>query len=131
MYLNNITYELEQYVNPNPVMTIDGVSIINAMSPKNITERVMRITAGSGFGFVDVSTSKKWFMRISNKLDYEISFWFKQPNTVQPCFELSFNGFDCNDNQLNSYESSLGAIDNRWVKSTDKVLTMQNKWYFA
>ena len=87
MYLNNITYELEQYVNPNPVMTIGGVSIINAMSPKNITERVMRITAGSGFGFVDVSTSKKWFMRISNKLDYEIIF-INEYDTIQEAYEL-------------------------------------------
>jgi hypothetical protein len=70
-------------------------------------------------------------MRVSDKLDYEVSFWFKNVGTIQPCFELSYNGFDCFDNILTSHESNGGTADNRWIKSTDQTVSKSDQWYFA
>lgn len=131
MNLKNIPYDLEKYVNPNPVMTIGGVSIVDESSPNNVTERVMKIIAGSGFGFVDIATSKKWFMRVNDKLDYEISFWFKQPNYYKSNFDFSVNAFSCYDIEKTIYESTTGTQKKSFFETGDNIISAANQWYFA
>lgn len=129
---NNITlpYVLEQYVNPSPTFHIGGVSIVTEAKPDATNGRIMLIEAGSGFGFVDVETSKKWFMNVDHKLDYEVSFWFKQP-TIDPSFELSMNSFKCDDTELQTKEIEGGTLTNIFIPDSQQVCSEADRWYFA
>lgn len=132
MFLTSIPYNLEQYVNPNPVEVIGGVSIITEENPFGEDGRVMKIVAGAGFGFIDIHTSKKWFIRVNHNLDYEISFWFKQkisPRTSN--FEFSVNAFSCYDVPKKTYNSTSGDEKNSFFESGDSIVSAADQWYFA
>lgn len=130
--LKNIPYELEKYVNPNPTETIGGVSIVSGQTLPNDDGigRVMRITAGSGFGFVDLDTSKPWMMRVSDKLDYEIGFWFKQ-SIFDPTFELSINAFSCQYVAKKTFNVTDGSEEASFLLASERTVGQVDKWMYA
>lgn len=130
--IDNITlpYELEQYVNPNPTIVMGGVSIITDLRPDGTSGRIMKIEAGSGFGYVDVPTSKHWFKKIDQNLDYEISFWFKQPD-ITPSFEFSLRTFNCADTMLQCTDIRNGNAEDIFITNTQQVISIPDKWHFA
>lgn len=129
-----LPYELEQYVNPDPVETIGGVSIQVAARPDATIGRIMNITAGSGFGFVNALTSAPWMMTIDDKIDYEISFWFSQ-SEITPSFSLSMNSFNCSFTQYQTYDITTGNAESFFIKSTEQVIPYSpvnaRTWRFA
>lgn len=130
MQFNSIPYELEQYTNPNPITVIGGVSIITDVLPQNLGNgRVMLINQGNGFGFKNVAESKRWFMKVDHKIDYEISFWFKQP-TEDASWFLRVHVFDCFDNVLKTFDITDGTVNDTFV-IIQKVICKGQQWYFA
>lgn len=130
--MNNITlpYELEQYVNPTPTTTIGGVSIVTEAKPDTTNGRIMLIASGSGFGFSTIGQSEPWLMNVDHNIDYEISFWFKQP-TIDPSFELSVNIFDCALTELQTKEIVGGTFTNKFIQDSEQVSSTPDKWHFA
>jgi len=129
---NNTTlpYLLEKYVNPSPHFHIGGVSIITDTRPDGTNGRIMLIDAGSGFGYTSVEVSSKWFMKVDHNLDYEVSFWFKQP-TVDPSFELSMNSFKCDNTELQTVDITAGAPEKIFIPDSQKVSSTPDVWHFA
>lgn len=130
----DLPYELEQYVNPNPVTVIGGVSIITGVKPDGTNGRIMNIEAGSGFGFDSFPDSLPWVMRVDHSIDYEISFWFRQAE-ITPSFELSVDTFDCNLNTTQPIEIVNGTPENRFIFDTEQVIPYHSNnadiWRFA
>jgi hypothetical protein len=85
---------------------------------------------GAGFGFIDKVTSKPFAIKVSDKLDYEISFWFKQPTRL-PTFEISIKCFDCNlNNELIPIDIISGASNNVMLPGNVQITSLENRWNF-
>jgi hypothetical protein len=84
----------------------------------------------SGFGYTNVNTSAPYAIKVSDQLDYEISFWFLQP-TTDPTFELSVNCFDCAiSTELVPIDVQNGASNRIFIPGNLPICGTPNKWNF-
>lgn len=84
----------------------------------------------AGFGYIDKTTSLPYTIKVSDQLDYEISFWFKQP-TRDPTFELSVNCFDCQlATELTPIDVLSGASQKVLVPGNLRICGNENRWNF-
>lgn len=84
----------------------------------------------AGFGFTNTGDSKKYAIKVSDSLDYEISFWWKQP-TREATFELSVKGFDCDLNkEIKLIDVRSGAFNTVLVPGNLRICSLENKWNF-
>lgn len=84
----------------------------------------------SGFGFINVATSKPYAIKVSDQIDYEISFWFQQPST-DATFELSVNCFDCQlQTELVPIDVQSGASNKILIPGDVEVCGLPNRWNF-
>lgn len=85
----------------------------------------------AGFGFINKTDSKQFAITVSDKLDYEISFWFIQP-TLNPTFELSVDCFDCQlQTPLIPIDVVSGASQRVLIPGNKKICSLPNRWNFA
>ncbi|HSY76361.1 MAG TPA: hypothetical protein VK890_05865 [Bacteroidia bacterium] len=84
----------------------------------------------AGFGFTNVATSSPYAIKVSDQLDYEISFWFLQP-TTDPTFELNINCFDCAlSTELVPIDVQSGASNKIFIPGNLSICSTPNKWNF-
>lgn len=84
----------------------------------------------AGFGFVNIEQSKNYAITVSDEIDYEISFWFKQPNR-EPTFELSVKCFDCDfQKELRPRSIIGGGSNNVLIPGNLPICSLENKWNF-
>lgn len=84
----------------------------------------------SGFGYINKSVSAPYAIKVSDQLDYEISFWFYLPST-DPIFELSVNCFDCKlQTELIPIDVVSGASQKVIIPGNVSICGTPNKWNF-
>lgn len=86
--------------------------------------------ANVGIGFKDLQTSIPFAIPVSDSLDYEISFWFRQPNRL-PSFEVSIKTFNCDfTTEYKPIDIRSGAFNNVLLPGNVKVCGKENQWNF-
>jgi hypothetical protein len=84
----------------------------------------------SGFGYINKTTSAPFAIKVSDQIDYEISFWFKIPNRA-PTFEVSVNCFDCAlQTELIPIDVQSGASQKVLIPGNQLICSLENKWNF-
>lgn len=114
----------------NPIRSQNGCVITTTTVPGGAQGDALYINENSGFGFVDLNTSKKFAIVVSNKIDYEISFWVRQP-TAAAGFELSVKTFNSDFIETLTYDIVDGSSNRILINSALKVLDVADKWYFC
>lgn len=85
----------------------------------------------AGFGFISKDISKNYAITVSENLDYEIQFWFKQP-TRDPTFELGVKTFDCQFQQeFIPLDVVSGAAVNVLIPGNLVICSLENRWNFC
>lgn len=97
-------------------------------------KKVVELSVDQGFGLEDnqhLNAKKKFAIRVSDKIAYSISFWFKQP-TIEPCLELSVRGFNCNFEQEKTLkEVNTGLVSKYLINPNQKIISIENKYHYA
>lgn len=84
----------------------------------------------AGFGYINKNISKQYAITVSDDIDYEISFWFKQP-TRDATFEVSVKCFDCDlITELKTIDVRSGAFNNVLLPGNVPICSLENKWNF-
>lgn len=107
--------------------------------PLPITEnnghiKLVKLYNGQGFGlesddYLDIK--KKFAIRVSDNIDYCISFWIKQ-STLEPSLELSLTSYNCDfDTKLLSKNILNGSSEVFFIKSNEKIISTVDRYYFC
>lgn len=84
----------------------------------------------AGFGFTTIEQSRPYAITVSDEIDYEISFWFKQP-TREPTFELSVKCFDCDFQKELKPKSIIGGANNTiLIPGNVPICSLEHRWNF-
>lgn len=96
--------------------------------------KIAKLYNGQGFGLENdgVLIQKKNFaIRVSDKIDYCVSFWIKQ-STLEPSLELSFTGFNCEFSLKKLSKNILDGIqESHWIKPNEKLISTTERYYFC
>ena len=85
--------------------------------------------ANVGFGYYP-NVDSKYAIRVSDSLDYEISFWFRQP-TTSPCMEVSVDAFACDlKTILTPLDVTSGAYNRIILAGTEQICGQAYQWNF-
>ncbi len=114
----------------SPIRSQNGCVITTTTVPGGIQGDALYISQNAGFGFTDLDTSKKFAIVVSEKIDYEISFWVRQPNSAAG-FELSVKTFNSDFVETLTFDIVNGSTNRILIDSALKVLDVDNKWYFC
>jgi hypothetical protein len=96
--------------------------------------QIVSLSPDQGFGLEDdahLEAKKKFAIRVSDQIDYCISFWFKQ-TLVTPSLELSMRGFSC-DYEKEYLQTSIETkqAEKYFISPNEKIICMENQYYFA
>lgn len=114
----------------NPVTSKNGCVIQSGTLPDGTTGNILSMVNGAGFGYVSFPQSEPYLIRVSSLIDYEISFWLKQPDESNG-MELSISSFNKDLFRTNNVDIKTGLVSDYFCKGTDKIIGMSNKWYFC
>ena len=108
-----------------------GIQIVSSGTPNGRADgQTMLIKPGNGFGFNSVDTSKLFAIRVSNQIDYEISFWINQLNT-DPSIEFGVSAFNADFLQTKTFNIKTTLFETNFIRSTDRFIGMPNKYHFV
>lgn len=97
-------------------------------------KRIVDLHNDQGFGLEDdahLNAKKKFAIKVSDKMSYCISFWFKQ-KTVDPCLELSVRGFNCDfEKELFTRDVVTGMQTKFFITASTRAITTPEKYHFA
>src|ERR1700677_1849657 len=116
----------------NPIQSLNGCNIVSAALPPVIggIGKVLLLENEAGFGYVNQATSQSYAIKVSDKLDYEISFWLNQ-SVEFPGLSLGVNAFNSDFVAVNTYDITTTLVSNNFINSTDKIIQTKNQWYFC
>ena len=116
------------YLNPNQAK--NGCFIINTSIPGGGFGNALFLQNGAGFGYVSLAASKPFAIKVSDQVDYEISFWLRQPVTL-PCLSLGITAFNGDYIPTNTYDIRTSLVNNKFINQTDKIISLPNQWVFC
>lgn len=94
----------------------------------------VKLFYGQGFGLDtddELESKKQFAIRVSDEIDYCISFWIKQTSVI-PSLELSLTGFNCDFSVQKLSKSILdGNTEDHFVKANEKILSIPNRYHFV
>jgi len=97
-------------------------------------KKVVELHNDQGFGLEDdahLNAKKKFAIKVSDKIAYQITFWFKQ-KTVDACMELSVRGFNCDfEKEIFLVDVATGLQTKYMVSPTTRVISTTEKYHFA
>lgn len=114
----------------NPVQSRNGCFILNCSLPLGKAGNALFLNNGAGFGYVSQAVSAPFAIKVSDQLDYEISFWLKQTSEI-PGISLSVNAFNENYIAKNTHDIRTSLVNSFLIQPTDKLIQTANQWYFC
>lgn len=97
-------------------------------------KRIVELHNDQGFGLEDdvhLEAKKKFAIKVSDKIAYCISFWFKQ-KTIDPCLEVSVRGFNCDfEKELFTRDVVSGMETKYCISANTRAITTPEKYHFA
>lgn len=98
----------------------------------NIT--VVQLFVNEGFGLEDdahLEAKKKFAIRVSDQIDYCISFWVKQSHPDES-LELSIRGFNCSFEQEKFTKSFLYGYNTKFfISPLERAVGMEGRYYYV
>lgn len=94
----------------------------------------VKLYNGQGFGLESddfLSVKKKFAIRVSDNIDYVISFWIKQ-SSLDPSLELSLTSFNCEfDTKLVSKNVQDGIAETFFIRGNERITSIPNRYVFC
>jgi hypothetical protein len=114
----------------NPVLSQNGCFIVNTAVPDGTVRNALFLQNEAGFGYTSLAASKPFAIKVSDQIDYEISFWLKQ--TIElPGFSLSVKTFNGDFIETNTYDIRTSLPNRNFFSQTDKLVNSPNQWIFC
>jgi len=114
----------------NPVQARNGCFIVSAALPKGNIGNALFLQNNAGFGYTSWAVSGDYAIKVSDQIDYEISFWLKQ-SVELPGLSLSVNAFNADQMALNTYDIRTSLVNSSFITQTQKLVQQPNQWYFC
>lgn len=95
--------------------------------------KVVKLGVGNGFGLENdsvLNAKKKFAIRVSDKIDYCVSFWIKQ-DVIDASLELSLTSFDCEFRKKISKNILNGESAVHFVRNGEKILSNKNRYHYC
>jgi hypothetical protein len=104
------------------------------ITENNGTINIVKLYNGQGFGLENdaaLESKKRYAIRVSDEIDYCISFWIKQ-TTLEPSLELSLTGFNCEFDLKRLSKNILDGIQEpNFIKPNEKIVSTTDRYYFC
>lgn len=114
----------------NPVQARNGCFIITTATPDGATGNALFLESGAGFGYTSLAISKPFAIKVSDQINYEISFWLRQSNEL-PSLNLGIKTFNGDYIETNTYDIRTSLSNRNFITSNQKIIDTGNRWYFC